>query len=89
MMGAHTSLRLEKLDRRDVTHTERDLHARKLVTRGADPDDSRQVLVELTTAGTAMPDRLDLVVDEVRGVVLARLTPAQQRTLVHLLRKLS
>jgi DNA-binding MarR family transcriptional regulator len=81
--------RAAALDRRDVTHTVRDLHARKLVIRRADPDDSRQMLVELTTAGAAMLERLDLVVDEVQDVVLAGLTPAQRRTLVHLLDKLS
>ncbi len=42
--------RAAALDRRDVTHTVRDLHARELVTRRPDPRDGRQTLVELTTA---------------------------------------
>ena len=81
--------RAAALDRRDVTHTVRDLHARKLVTRRTDPSDSRLMLVELTTAGAAMLERLDLVVEEVQDEVLAGLTPAQRRTLVELLEKLS
>ena len=47
------------------------------------------MLVELTTAGAAMLERLDLVVEEVQDEVLAGLTPAQRRTLVELLEKLS
>lgn len=81
--------RAAALDRRDVTHTVRDLDARKLVTRRADPGDGRLMLVELTTAGAAMLERLDLVVDEVQDVVLAGLTPGQRRTLVELLETLS
>jgi len=77
------------LDRRDVTHTVRDLHARELVTRRADPSDGRQMLVELTAAGISMLRRLDLVLDEVQDEVLATLTLTQRRTLLDLLQRLS
>jgi DNA-binding MarR family transcriptional regulator len=81
--------RAAALDRRDVTHTVRDLHARHLVTRRADPGDGRQMLVELTAAGRSMLARLDRVLDEVQAEVFGALTVAQRRTLLHLLQKLS
>ena len=77
------------LDRRDVTHTVRDLQARELVTRRPDPRDSRQILVELTPAGASMLGQLDLVLDEVQTEVFATLTVDQHRTLLHLLQLLS
>lgn len=77
------------LDRRDVTHTVRDLHARKLVTRRPDPSDGRQTLVELTAAGSSTLERLDLVLDEVQADVFAALTVDQRATLVDLLQVLS
>ncbi len=77
------------LDRRDVTHTVRDLQARELVTRRPDPRDSRQILVELTPAGASMLERLDLVLGEVQTEVFAALTAGQRRTLLHLLQLLS
>ena len=81
--------RAAALDRRDVTHTVRDLHARQLVTRRADPRDGRQTLVELTAAGSSTLERLDLVLDEVQADVFAALTDGQLATLVDLLRQLS
>ena len=77
------------LDRRDVTHTVRDLQARELVTRRPDPSDGRQTLVELTVAGGSMVERLDLVLDEVQAHVFAALTDGQRATLVDLLQQLS
>ena len=77
------------LDRRDVTHTVRDLQARRLVTRRPDPSDGRQNFVELTAAGSSMLERLELVLDEVQTDVFAALTVDQRATLVDLLRQLS
>ncbi len=77
------------LDRRDVTDTVRDLQGRELVTRRPDPRDSRRMLVELTTAGSSMLERLDLVLDEVQTEVFAGLTAAQRRTLLNLLKQLA
>ena len=77
------------LDRRDVTHTVRDLQARELVTRRPDPRDGRQTLVELTAAGSSMLERLDLVLDEVQTEVFAGLTVDQRHTLLNLLQQLS
>ena len=81
--------RAAALDRRDVTHTVRDLQARGLVTRRPDPRDGRQTLVELTAAGSSMLGRLDLVLDEVQAEVFASLTVDQRLTLVCLLQQLS
>ncbi len=81
--------RAAMLDRRDVTHTVRDLQARSLVTRRADPGDRRQTRVELTPAGASMLDRLDLVLGEVQTEAFAALTVGQRRTLLHLLQQLS
>jgi len=77
------------LDRRDVTHTVRDLHARELVTRRPDPRDGRLILVELTGTGSSMLERLDLVLEAVQSEVFAALTLDQRRTLVNLLQQLS
>lgn len=76
------------LDRRDVTQTVRSLQARQLVRRRPHPRDGRQTLVELTTAGSRLLERLDLVLDDVQTAVLAGLTAAERRTLLRLLKRL-
>ena len=81
--------RAAALDRRDVTHTVRNLEALGLVTRRPDPRDGRQILVELTAAGSRMLKRLDLVLEAVQTEVFAGLTVDQRRTLVCLLQQLS
>lgn len=77
------------LDRRDVTHTVRDLAERGLVVRRHDPGDARRTLVALTGSGRAMLDRLDDVLDDVQNEVFAPLTAVQRRTLMGLLEQLS
>jgi DNA-binding MarR family transcriptional regulator len=77
------------LDRRDVTHTVRNLEARALVTRRADPTDGRQMLVELTAAGRSLLERLDRVLERVQAEVFSVLSDAERRSLTRLLEKLS
>lgn len=77
------------LDRRDVTHTVRDLEARELVTRGPDPRDARQTLVRMTDSGKSLLLRLDLVVDQAQSEVFAPLTATERSTLLRLLQQLS
>ena len=81
--------RAAALDRRDVTHTVRNLQARALVTRRPHPGDRRQTLVELTAAGTSTLERLDAVLAEAQTEVFASLTVDQRRTLLNLLQQLS
>jgi len=77
------------LDRRDVTHTVRKLEARHLVMRQPDPSDARQTLVELTSAGKLMLERLDVVIHDVQKEVCRPLTAAQRGALLDLLRRLT
>ena len=81
--------RAAALDRRDVTHTVRNLEARALVTRRADPTDGRQMLVELTAAGRSLLERLDRVLERVQAEVFSVLSDAERRSLTRLLEKLS
>ncbi len=81
--------RAAALDRRDVTHTVRNLQARLLVTRRPHPGDRRQTLVELTAAGTSTLERLDAVLADVQTEVFAALTADQRRTLLNLLQQFS
>lgn len=76
------------LDRRDVTHTVRDLETRALLARWADPADGRQVLVELTGAGRSQLKRLDRILERVQAEVCSALTEDERRTLHCLLEKL-
>ena len=64
------------------------LEATGLIRRVPDPGDGRGLLVELTDSGRALVDEIaPLHVDNERAM-LAALTPAEQRRLVDLLRKL-
>jgi DNA-binding MarR family transcriptional regulator len=55
-----------------------------LVTRDRGSD-RRQVLCRITTAGLALLKKLDPLVEAADDAVVARLTPAEQRTLIRLL----
>lgn len=80
--------RAAALDRHDVTHTIRELQARRLVTRRANPQDSRQSLVALTSAGRSRLARLDKTIEEIQEEVLAPLSARQRETLITLLQRL-
>jgi DNA-binding MarR family transcriptional regulator len=71
-----------------MTHRVLGLERAGLVRRIPDPDDGRGVLVELTGRGLALVDRVapEHLANEHR--LIAALTPAQQRELVALLRRL-
>lgn len=81
--------RASALDRRDVTHTVRELEERQLVTRKPDPGDARRTLVALSDDGNTMLERLDSVVNDVQDEVFASLDAVQRRTLLELLEQLS
>lgn len=68
-----------------VTSLTRRLVATGLVDRGADSEDSRVVLLELTEAGKAL--HRELYQEQLAGMtrLLARLSPAEQQTLLDLL----
>ena len=64
-----------------------DLQSRGLVTRAQDPADRRRNQIALTTAGEALLDRLRPVAEESQQSFLEALSPAEQDTLVSLLRR--
>ena len=64
-----------------------DLQSRGLVTRAQDPADRRRNQIALTTAGRALLDRLRPVAEESQQSFLDALSPAEQDTLVALLRR--
>jgi MarR family transcriptional regulator, lower aerobic nicotinate degradation pathway regulator len=64
-----------------------DLQSRDLVTRAQDPTDRRRNQIALTPAGHALLDRLRPVAEESQQSFLEALSPAEQDTLVSLLRR--
>jgi MarR family transcriptional regulator, temperature-dependent positive regulator of motility len=58
-----------------------------LVRRETSPQDRRAKSLHLTQAGEALLDAVAPVVIDVQTAILAGLTPAEQRTFMHLLRK--
>jgi DNA-binding MarR family transcriptional regulator len=71
-----------------ITHTLHRLEYAGLVARLVNPDDGRSLYVALTRRGLELTDTVGpLDLDNERRL-LAGLTPDEQRTLAHLLRKL-
>jgi MarR family transcriptional regulator, lower aerobic nicotinate degradation pathway regulator len=64
-----------------------DLQRRGLVTRTQDPTDRRRNQIALTPAGQALIDRLRPVAEQSQQNFLQTLSPAEQRTLISLLRR--
>ena len=62
---------------------------RGLVERRTDPNDGRGILVEMTAAGLARVDAAITRLVDAETVILGSLSPADQRRLAGLLRKLS
>lgn len=81
--------RAAALDRRDTSHTVRQLEARRFVSRQVDPRDARRTLVELTDSGKRSLQGLDAVVQKAQREFCEPLTDAERRLLVDLLRRLS
>ncbi|MCO5058396.1 MAG: MarR family transcriptional regulator [Rhizobiaceae bacterium] len=73
------------LDPRDVTVTVRALEARGLVTRKADPEHGRRMLVSLTEEGRKAEVRLSLVIADVQDKVFERLNSEERSMLLELL----
>ena len=83
-LGRHTGI-----DRSDVVATLNDLVASGLAEREPDPADRRRNVVTITRRGAGTLERLDVVLDAVQDVMLAPLTPAERKTFVRLLAKLT
>ncbi|WP_262847579.1 MarR family winged helix-turn-helix transcriptional regulator [Mumia quercus] len=77
------------IDRSDVVARLDDLVAAGLASRDPDPRDRRRNLVTLTPRGVAMLGTLQSVLDQVQDDVLSPLTPAERKTFVRLLGKLT
>jgi len=73
------------LDPRDVTHTVRDLEARRLVSRDSDPQHGRRVLVTLTSEGGEVAAGLASVMAQAQAQIFGRLSAQEQSTLLSLL----
>ena len=73
------------LDPRDVTVTVRALEARGLVTRKADPEHGRRMLVSLTDEGRKAEVRLSRVIADVQDKVFERLSSEERSMLLELL----
>ena len=76
------------IDRSDVTAALRQLEDEALVERRVDPGHRRRNIVTITADGQRALQRLDVVIADIQGDVLAPLTPEQRRQLVELLEKL-
>jgi DNA-binding MarR family transcriptional regulator len=63
-----------------------ELEAEGIVTRGSDPEDRRQNIVEMTETGKARFKRLKTGLAEAEDRALAPLAPADRRELLRLLR---
>jgi len=83
-LGRHTGI-----DRSDVVATLNDLVASGLAEREPDPADRRRNVVTITRRGAGTLERLDVVLDAVQDAMLAPLTPAERKTFVRLLAKLT
>lgn len=77
------------LDRRDVTDTVRQLEAREVITRRADPKNARVALVQLTPYGRDESGRLADAMEGIQHEVVASLTAAEAKQLVVLLGKIA
>jgi DNA-binding MarR family transcriptional regulator len=71
-----------------ITHRLHRLEAQRLVRRSGDPLDGRAALVELTSAGRRLVDKVATEHLENERQLLAGLAPAERRELSDLLRKL-
>ncbi|GAA1561148.1 hypothetical protein GCM10009804_17490 [Kribbella hippodromi] len=74
---------------RSATSVVDDLESAGLVARQPDPKDRRATLVDLTPAGRHILTTLREKRRAVMATQLARLTPAEQETLAHLLHRLT
>lgn len=73
------------MDRSDVVAAVNELVGRGLADRSPDPADGRRNIITITPAGTAHLRRLEELLDDVQNELLAPLSPAERRQLIHLL----
>jgi DNA-binding MarR family transcriptional regulator len=73
------------MDRSDVVAALNELAGHGLVERAPDPADRRRNIITITPAGAAHLRRLDSLLDDVQDELLAPLSPAERRQLIHLL----
>jgi MarR family transcriptional regulator, lower aerobic nicotinate degradation pathway regulator len=73
------------IDPGDMVRLVRAMQTEGWIERTPDVADHRRKLVDITAAGRRRLDKLDAVVAQVQGDLLAALTPAQRRHLVRLL----
>ena len=74
---------------RSATSVVDDLESAGLLARRPDPNDRRATLVTLTAAGTQILTTLRHNRREAMATQLTRLTPTEQKTLIHLLQRLA
>ena len=77
------------IDRSDVTGALAELEARELVDRKVDPRHKRRNVVTITSEGVAVLVRLDAVLDEIQGAVLAPLSGAERDQFLDLLARIA
>ena len=65
------------------------LRQKGLIVAEPDPDDKRRTLISLSPEGAALVDRMQAVGHAITAETLKSLTPAEQRSLAKLLRKLA
>ncbi|MBV9444944.1 MAG: winged helix-turn-helix transcriptional regulator [Streptosporangiaceae bacterium] len=79
-LGRHTGM-----DRSDVVAAVNELADRGFAERSPDPADGRRNVITITPAGLAQLERLDSVLTDVQGELLAPLSPAEREQLARLL----
>ena len=83
-----TLARLIALDTSTTAGVVDRLEARGLLARQLSPQDRRVRLLQITEAGVQLLDEAEPAVAHVQAMILAPLTPAQQRTFMRLLQRL-
>jgi len=81
--------RLTAMDAATMQGVIKRLAARHLIVRRPDPDDRRRLILSLSQAGRALIDRLVANGGTITALTLAPLSPAEQKTFLHLLGKLA
>ncbi len=81
--------RLTAMDAATMQGVIKRLAARGLIERRPDPDDRRRLILSLSAEGCALVDTLVPRGETITGLTLEPLSPAEQRTFLSLLAKIS